>query len=87
MILEAFDGAQTVMAGVLTGAGKQTAGAVINAASYWVVALPVAMVLAFVAQQGVVGMYTGMILGPILQSVFSCRLIFNIDWSCENGVL
>jgi multidrug resistance protein, MATE family len=87
VVLEAFDGAQTVMAGVLTGAGKQAAGAVINAASYWVVALPIAMMLAFVAQQGVVGMYTGMILGPMMQSVFSGRLIFNIDWSRESGVL
>ena len=49
------------------GTGKQLRGAVINLASYYVVAVPLAMLLAFPGSQGVEGLYAGLCMGPAIQ--------------------
>ena len=53
VVLELFDGAQTILSGVLAGAGKQRLGAGVNAVAYWVVAVPAACLLGFGAKLGV----------------------------------
>lgn len=72
-----------VLAGVVTGAGKQLRGAMINFVAFYLVAVPVACSLAFLTRLGVYGLYVGISLGPALQSVLYMWLINNIAWRKE----
>ena len=49
------------------GTGKQLRGAVVNLASYYFAAVPVAILLAFPGSQGVAGLYAGLCIGPAIQ--------------------
>ncbi len=49
------------------GTGKQLRGAVVNLASYYFAAVPLAILLAFSCKQGVEGLYAGLCLGPAIQ--------------------
>ena len=39
VLLELFDGAQTIMSGIIAGVGKQRHGSVINVVAYWLLAV------------------------------------------------
>ncbi len=71
------------MSGVVSGAGKQARGSLINAVAYWVLALPAALLLAFVCGLGVEGLYSGMVLGPFTQCCCYLWLIRRLRWQEE----
>ncbi len=52
---------------VLQGCGKQRYGLYINLAVFYCVAVPLALYLGFVRHLGVVGMWLGMLAGPVMQ--------------------
>ena len=54
-------------AGVVTGAGRQATGAVINFCTYWGVGLALAATLAFKAGLGVHGLWLGVMAGSATQ--------------------
>eukprot|EP00892_Ulva_mutabilis_P009491 jgi/Ulvmu1/6914/UM031_0121.1 len=81
--LELLDGLQTVMSGVVTGAGKQLHGAAVNFVAYYVVAVPVATCVAFLSPLWVYGLYLGLSLGPLVQSLLYGALILTVDWPRE----
>ncbi|EFJ50951.1 hypothetical protein VOLCADRAFT_103747 [Volvox carteri f. nagariensis] len=81
--LELFDGSQVVMTGVIQGAGKQRLGVLVNVFAFYVAAIPTALVLAFVLQWGVEGMYSGMLLGPAIQAAAYFAIILRLDWREE----
>ncbi|GAB4814513.1 hypothetical protein N2152v2_001559 [Parachlorella kessleri] len=83
VVLLGFDGAQTVMSGVVSGAGKQAWGFLINAASFWGLALPTALMLGFHFKLGVEGLYWGMTLGPGAQCVCYLLLLGRLQWQQE----
>lgn len=83
VLLELFDGAQTIMSGIIAGVGKQRHGSVINVVAYWLLAVPVACALGFWAKLGVVGFYSGMVLGPMVQSGAYLLLILRLHWGRE----
>ncbi|PNH12640.1 Multidrug and toxin extrusion protein 1 [Tetrabaena socialis] len=64
-----FDGVQTVLTGVVEGAGKQLYGAYTNLAVFYCFAVPLALWMAFGRGLGVVGMWSGMLAGSVLQPV------------------
>lgn len=70
-------------AGVVTGAGKQLSGALINFLAYYIFAVPVALCLGFLTSLWVYGLYLGLSIGPLLQSILYMRLIWFIDWRRE----
>ena len=71
------------MSGVVSGAGKQAKGSLVNILAYWVLALPAAVLLAFGLQRGVEGLYTGMLLGPVTQCLCYLLLIARLRWREE----
>ena len=83
VVLELFDGVQTILSGVVSGAGKQARGFLVNALSYWVVALPVALLAGFLLNLGVEGMYGGMVGGPLTQCICYGVLIWRLRWEDE----
>ncbi|XP_057446971.1 protein DETOXIFICATION 16-like isoform X1 [Lotus japonicus] len=78
-----LDGFQCVLSGTARGCGLQKIGAFINLGSYYLVGIPLAMVLAFVLHIGGKGLWLGIICALIVQ-VFSLMIItLRIDWEKE----
>ena len=77
--------AHTWRAGVVTGAGKQLSGALIVFLAYYVFAVPVAVCLGFLMSLWVYGLYLGLSLGPLIQSILYLRLIWGVDWRRESA--
>jgi multidrug resistance protein, MATE family len=62
-LFQVSDGIQGVGAGVLRGAGDTHFTFVANVVGHWVIGLPVALLLGFVAHQGVFGIWWGLAAG------------------------
>lgn len=67
----------------MTGAGKQLRGAAVNFIAYYVIAVPAATALAFLTPMWVYGLYLGLSLGPLVQSLLYGALILTVDWTRE----
>lgn len=77
------EGANTVLAGVLRGCGRQRIGATINLAMYWGLGLPFSCLLAFRGGMGAMGLWTGLACTASLQSLYLTWVVFKFDWSAE----
>ncbi|KAG1658935.1 hypothetical protein FOA52_007127 [Chlamydomonas sp. UWO 241] len=77
------EGANTVLAGVLRGCGRQKIGATINLIAYWGIGLPISCVLAFKMGLGAMGLWTGLACTASLQSLYLSAVVFRFDWSAE----
>lgn len=63
-----FDGVQTVCTGALRGLGETRAPMIANLVGYWIVGLPLGLILCFVLKWGVYGMWIGLTLALIVIS-------------------
>lgn len=77
------EGANTVLAGVLRGCGRQKIGAIINLTMYWGLGLPISCVLAFRMGLGAMGLWTGLACTASLQSLILTWIVFHFDWNAE----
>lgn len=77
------EGANTVIAGVLRGCGRQKIGAAINLAVYWGVGLPVSAALAFWVGLGSLGLWTGLACTASAQALILSMCVFRFDWESE----
>jgi len=62
-VFQVFDGVQVVAAGVLRGAADTRAALLANLAGFWVVGLPISLLLGFNAGLGVQGLWWGFVAG------------------------
>lgn len=62
-IFQIFDGLQVALSGVLRGTGDTTAPLIANVVGHWLVGLPIAWVLSFRFQIGVLGLWVGLAVG------------------------
>lgn len=62
-VFSIFDGLQVVAAGVLRGAGDTHAALWANVFGFWLIGLPVSLLLGFTAKLGVVGLWWGFVAG------------------------
>jgi len=69
-VFQVFDGLQVVAAGVLRGAGDTRAALVANVLGFWLVGMPVSLLLGFRAGLGVVGLWWGFVAGLAAMAVF-----------------
>ncbi|XP_054780427.1 protein DETOXIFICATION 35-like [Prosopis cineraria] len=74
---------QPVISGVAVGAGWQTLVAYINVGCYYVIGLPLGYLLGYKANWGVKGLWGGMILGIVLQSLILLFILYKTNWSKE----
>ena len=51
------------------GSGRQQKGALINLVAFYVFAMPLALFLGFYLELGVIGLFAGMGLGPVMQTL------------------
>ncbi|MCO5549228.1 hypothetical protein L7F22_002695 [Adiantum nelumboides] len=82
-ISSAFDALQTVLSGVVRGAGWQQAGAYMNLASFYIAGLPTGCLLAFVGGLEGKGLWMGLIVGTMVQFIAYCLLICYMDFERE----
>nr|XP_020862698.1 multidrug and toxin extrusion protein 1 isoform X2 [Phascolarctos cinereus] len=75
-----FDGFACTCGGVLRGSGNQKIGAILNAIGFYVIGLPIGISLMFVANLGVIGLWSGIIICSILQAVCFLGFILRLNW-------
>ncbi|KAK9809727.1 hypothetical protein WJX73_010894 [Symbiochloris irregularis] len=76
----AFDGLQSVMAGIIRGTGKQAVAVPVILVCYYVIGLPTSMLLAFRFGYGVVGLCAGQFLGTVCNSIVYAVICIRTDW-------
>ncbi|XP_027917735.1 protein DETOXIFICATION 16-like isoform X1 [Vigna unguiculata] len=74
-----LDGIQSALSGILAGCGWQKIGACVNLASFYVVGVPSAVVLAFVVHMKAKGLWLGIILAFVVQVLFYIVIAFRTD--------
>ncbi|KAE8684723.1 Co-chaperone GrpE family protein [Hibiscus syriacus] len=71
---------QPVLSGVAVGAGWQSIVAWVNIGSYYLVGIPIGVVLGYVLDMHVKGVWVGMLLGTLLQTVVLIVITYKTDW-------
>lgn len=74
---------QPVISGVAVGGGWQAIVAYINLFCYYVVGLPLGFLLGYKTRLGVEGIWIGMILGTVLQTLILLHIIYKTNWNKE----
>ncbi|KAI4328174.1 hypothetical protein L6164_020552 [Bauhinia variegata] len=74
---------QPVLSGVAIGAGWQTAVAYVNLACYYLFGVPAGLLLGYKLNYGVLGIWSGMLAGTILQTAVLTWMIYRTNWSRE----
>ncbi|CAN1273608.1 Protein DETOXIFICATION 33 [Linum perenne] len=74
---------QPVLSGVAIGAGWQSLVAYINIGCYYIVGLPAGILLGFTFGFGVEGIWSGMIMGIVLQTIILVVITVVTDWDSE----
>ncbi|XP_072014407.1 uncharacterized protein [Amphiura filiformis] len=80
VILDQMNGVNT---GIIKGAGHQFIGALINVICITCIGVPLCMVLVFVCELGIIGIWTGLLIGFALQLLCMLIFIFKINWNTE----
>lgn len=78
-----LNGFQAVLSGVAVGAGRQAVVAYINIACYYFIGIPVGVLLGHVADLKVKGIWIGMLLGVLTQSLVLGYVTWKTDWDNE----
>ncbi|XP_052140426.1 protein DETOXIFICATION 33-like [Oryza glaberrima] len=74
---------QPVLSGVAIGAGWQSSVAFVNIGCYYLVGLPIAAVFGFRLSLNATGIWVGMLIGTILQTVILLVILYRTKWQKE----
>lgn len=74
------DSVQVITAGILRGQGKQHIGAWLNLIGYYVLAIPLGLLLCFKAEMGLAGLWIGMCVAIWLISIIQAYYVAYVDW-------
>ncbi|CAO2815327.1 unnamed protein product [Amaranthus hypochondriacus] len=74
------DGLQMVLSGIAKGSGWQRLGAYVNLGAFYLVGIPVAIVLGFVYHMKARGLWIGILVGSVLQSILLLVVAAQADW-------
>ncbi|KAH6822241.1 MATE efflux family protein [Perilla frutescens var. hirtella] len=78
-----MDGLQCVLSGTVRGCGWQKIGAFINLGSYYLVGIPLSILLAFVVHAGGKGLWTGIVCALLVQVICLSGIMFRTNWEQE----
>ncbi|BAF21699.1 protein DETOXIFICATION 40 [Oryza sativa Japonica Group] len=76
-------GIQPVLSGVAVGCGWQALVAYINIGCYYLIGLPLGVLLGFKFDYGIKGLWGGMIGGTLIQTLILIWITFRTDWNKE----
>ncbi|XP_060670979.1 protein DETOXIFICATION 16 [Ziziphus jujuba] len=82
-IVNFFGGLQRVLSGIVRGCGWQKIGAYVNLASYYIVGIPLAILLAFVFHMDGNGLWLGILGGLVVQVTFFVTITIQTNWELE----
>ncbi|KAL8132252.1 hypothetical protein AgCh_007945 [Apium graveolens] len=71
---------QPVLSGVAVGAGWQSTVAYVNITCYYLIGIPIGVVLGYVLQFQVKGVWVGMLFGTLTQTVVLMIITYKTDW-------
>lgn len=71
---------QPVLSGVAIGAGWQSIVAYVNIGCYYLVGIPIGVVLGYVLQLHVKGVWVGMLIGTLVQTIVLVIITYKTDW-------
>lgn len=74
------DSVQVITAGILRGQGKQHIGAWLNLIGYYVLAIPLGLLLCFKTEMGLAGLWIGMCVAIWLISIIQAYYVAYVDW-------
>ncbi|KAI3462570.1 hypothetical protein Pfo_019233 [Paulownia fortunei] len=75
-----MDSLQAVLSGVARGSGWQHIGAYVNLGAYYLVGIPLALLLGFVLLLKGEGLWSGLVAGATVQSILLGIITFRTDW-------
>uniref|UniRef100_A0A5B7AI07 Protein DETOXIFICATION n=1 Tax=Davidia involucrata TaxID=16924 RepID=A0A5B7AI07_DAVIN len=78
-----LNGVQPVLSGVAVGCGWQAFVAYVNVGCYYVVGVPLGVLLGFYFKLGAKGIWSGMIGGTVMQTIILIWVTFRTDWNKE----
>ncbi|KAK6930968.1 Multi antimicrobial extrusion protein [Dillenia turbinata] len=78
-----IDNVQPVLSGVAIGAGWQAYVAYVNIACYYVFGIPLGLILGYLVDWGVTGIWAGMVLGTVVQTIILFFMIYRTNWNKE----
>uniref|UniRef100_A0A0E0M6Q5 Protein DETOXIFICATION n=1 Tax=Oryza punctata TaxID=4537 RepID=A0A0E0M6Q5_ORYPU len=78
-----IDGLHSSLSGVLTGCGKQKIGAAVNLGAFYLVGIPMAVLLAFFLHLNGMGLWLGIVCGSIIKLLVLIIVSCCIDWEKE----
>ncbi|GKD48399.1 multi antimicrobial extrusion protein [Tanacetum coccineum] len=74
---------QPALSGVAIGAGWQASIAKINIACYYIFGVPLGLLLGFVADWGILGIWVGMLTGTVVQTSILFWICYSTNWDKE----
>ncbi|KAF5791444.1 putative multi antimicrobial extrusion protein [Helianthus annuus] len=74
------DTVQAILSGVARGSGWQHIGAYINLGSYYLVGTPMALVLGFVVHLKGKGLWSGLVIGSLVQCILLALITCSTNW-------
>ncbi|KAJ0096229.1 hypothetical protein Patl1_16060 [Pistacia atlantica] len=74
---------QPVLSGVAVGAGWQAAVAYVNIGCYYIIGIPLGLILGYKLDMGVRGIWIGMMSGTAIQTCILFGMIYKVNWSEE----
>lgn len=77
---------QPTLSGVAIGAGWQAYVAYVNIGCYYFFGIPLGLVLGFVTDMGVTGIWDGMLAGTIVQTCILLGMIYRTNWNKEASI-
>nr|XP_018621872.1 protein DETOXIFICATION 40-like isoform X2 [Nicotiana tomentosiformis] len=78
-----LNGIQPVLSGVAVGCGWQTFVAYVNVGCYYIVGVPVGVLLGFHFKLGAKGIWSGMLGGTVMQTIILIWITARTDWNKE----
>lgn len=79
-INQLYDCPNVILAGCLRGQGRQKVGCVLNLISYYVFAVPVAVILAFFFKFELIGLWIGLGIGILILMLSELWFVHTSDW-------
>ncbi|KAK4727434.1 hypothetical protein R3W88_032351 [Solanum pinnatisectum] len=78
-----LNGIQPVLSGVAVGCGWQTFVAYVNIGCYYIVGVPLGVLLGFYFKLGAKGIWSGMLGGTVMQTIILIWITARTDWNKE----
>lgn len=82
-LFQVFDGTSCVAGGILRAQGKQLTGAALNSSAYYIIGIPMGMLLAFKYGMGLLGIWVGLTTSLVYCAVLGTWLALRTDWDYQ----